>query len=131
MSENFDAIENVFGENTIFEINSEADIMKSSTFLNIIDEICTESLSAIENEIDNVFSNESIELQKIKNSTDNSIIYEIKSLIAEHSELVWKNKKIRFRLIVEASEDSRNFIPESPLDDIRQEITKKSEEESI
>ncbi len=131
MSENFDAIENVFSENTVFEINTEADIMKGSAFFNIIDEICIEALSTIENEIDNVFSNESIELQKTKSSTDNSIIYEIKSLIAEHSELVWKNKKIRFRLVVEASEESENFNLKSPLDDIRQEITKKSEEESI
>lgn len=129
MPEKFEPFENVFNENNIFEIDAEENVMRGSAFLKIIDEIREECLSCMENQIDGIFESESVELKGTKDLVSNSVTYEIKSLMAENSELVWKKKRLRFRLLIEASEDSKdcpedaeNSSFQSPLDDIRQSI---------
>lgn len=121
MSENFTNIEDVLSPDDVLEIDSEENVMKGKLFLKAVDKVREEIVAHISSEVDSLLSDEAIALQKLDESSEDAITYEIKVLSADKLQQGWKTKKVRFRFAIEIStEEINNPSFQSPLDDIRQ-----------
>lgn len=123
MSEKFTDIEDILSPDDVLEIDSEENVMKGKQFLKAVGKVREEIVAHIKSEVDSLLNDEAIALQKLDESSEDAITYEIKVLGGDSIQQGWKTKKIRFRFAIEVlTEEVENPSFQSPLDDIRQSI---------
>ncbi|MGB2923699.1 MAG: KGK domain-containing protein [Limnothrix sp.] len=123
MPEKFTDIEAILNSDDVLEIDSAENVMKGKLFLKAVEKVREEIVSHIKSEVDSLLDDEAIALQRLDDSSEDAITYEIKVLSSDSPQQGWQTKKVRFRFAIEAcTEEVENPSFQSPLDDIRQSI---------